>query len=117
MAARRLVDRRSHRARPRLCPRQGGSRGLAGRGVLRRRDAVSSPTMRNGTAAPLDAGTAPAGEASGGWPLVWALSLAQLIAWGSIYYGFSLFVVPMEAELGWGPLSPKVTPFSSLPVS
>ncbi len=61
--------------------------------------------MRNGTAAPLDAGTAPAGEASGGWPLVWALSLAQLIAWGSIYYGFSLFVVPMEAELGWSRIS------------
>src|SRR5437588_642352 len=36
-----------------------------------------------------------------GWPLVWALSLAQLVSWGSIYYGFSLFVVPMEAELGW----------------
>ena len=36
-----------------------------------------------------------------GWPLVWALALAQLVSWGSIYYGFSLFVVPMEAELGW----------------
>ena len=36
-----------------------------------------------------------------GWPLVWALSAAQLVSWGSIYYSFSLFVVPMEAELGW----------------
>lgn len=36
-----------------------------------------------------------------GWPLVWALSAAQLVSWGSIYYSFSLFVVPMESELGW----------------
>lgn len=36
-----------------------------------------------------------------GWPLIWALAIAQLVSWGSIYYGFSLFVVPMEAELGW----------------
>lgn len=40
-------------------------------------------------------------EASGGWPLVGALSIAQLVSWGSIYYAFSLFVVPMEGELGW----------------
>ena len=36
-----------------------------------------------------------------GWPLIWALSAAQLVSWGSIYYSFSLFVVPMESELGW----------------
>jgi MFS family permease len=36
-----------------------------------------------------------------GWPLVWALSAAQLVSWGSIYYSFSLCVVPMENELGW----------------
>ena len=36
-----------------------------------------------------------------GWPLVWALAAAQLVSWGSIYYSFSLFVVPMESELGW----------------
>lgn len=36
-----------------------------------------------------------------GWPLVAALALAQLVSWGSIYYSFSLFVVPMESELGW----------------
>jgi len=40
-------------------------------------------------------------EASGGWFLVWALSIAQLVSWGSIYYGFSVFVVPMERDLGW----------------
>ncbi len=38
---------------------------------------------------------------SRGWPLVWALAAAQLVSWGSIYYAFSLFIVPMEAELGW----------------
>jgi MFS family permease len=37
----------------------------------------------------------------GGWTMVWALSLAQLVSWGAIYYSFSLFVVPMEQELGW----------------
>src|SRR5690242_15678858 len=44
-----------------------------------------------------------AGETSGGrgWPFVWALAAAQLVSWGSIYYGFSLFVVPMEADFGW----------------
>ncbi len=36
-----------------------------------------------------------------GWPLVAALAFAQLVSWGSIYYSFSLFVVPMENELGW----------------
>lgn len=37
----------------------------------------------------------------GKWPLVWALAVAQLVSWGSLYYSFSLFVVPMEMELGW----------------
>ena len=37
----------------------------------------------------------------GGWGLVAALATAQLVSWGSIYYSFSLFVVPMESELGW----------------
>lgn len=36
-----------------------------------------------------------------GWPLVLGLSAAQLVSWGTIYYGFSLFVVPMEQALGW----------------
>ncbi len=36
-----------------------------------------------------------------GWPLVMALSFAQMISWGTIYYGFALFVVPMEEALGW----------------
>lgn len=36
-----------------------------------------------------------------GWTLVFALAAAQLVSWGTIYYSFSLFVVPMERELGW----------------
>jgi MFS family permease len=39
---------------------------------------------------------------SEGWPLVGALAVAQLVSWGTLYYGFSLFVVPMASELGWG---------------
>lgn len=35
------------------------------------------------------------------WTLVWGLSGAQLVSWGVLYYAFSLFVVPMENELGW----------------
>ncbi|TAL95266.1 MAG: MFS transporter [Paraburkholderia sp.] len=31
----------------------------------------------------------------------WALAAAQLVSWGSIYYAFSLFVVPMESTMGW----------------
>jgi MFS family permease len=31
----------------------------------------------------------------------WALATGQLVAWGVVYYAFSLFVVPMEQELGW----------------
>lgn len=30
-----------------------------------------------------------------------ALSFAQLISWGSIYYGFALLAEPMAIELGW----------------
>ena len=31
----------------------------------------------------------------------WALALAQLVSWGSVYYSFSLLVVPMERSMGW----------------
>jgi predicted MFS family arabinose efflux permease len=40
-------------------------------------------------------------KAQSGWLLLWALAGAQVVAWGAVYYSFSLFVVPMEAELGW----------------
>ena len=31
---------------------------------------------------------------------VWALSLLQLISWGSVFYGFALLMVPLEQALG-----------------
>lgn len=31
----------------------------------------------------------------------WALAIAQLVSWGSVYYAFSLFVVPMEQAMAW----------------
>jgi predicted MFS family arabinose efflux permease len=35
------------------------------------------------------------------WLLVYTIAIAQLVSWGSMYYGFSVLVVPMERELGW----------------
>jgi MFS family permease len=35
------------------------------------------------------------------WTVVWGVSVAQLISWGTLYYGFAVLVVPMERELGW----------------
>lgn len=29
------------------------------------------------------------------------MSASQVVSWGSLYYSFSLFVVPMEKDLGW----------------
>lgn len=43
----------------------------------------------------------PAAAEPSSMTLVWALAVAQLVSWGILYYGFSLFVVPMESELGW----------------
>lgn len=36
-----------------------------------------------------------------GWTMLGALSLAQVTAWGVLYYGFAVFMLPMERELGW----------------
>lgn len=35
------------------------------------------------------------------WAMVWTMAWAQVISWGSLYYAFSLFVVPMQESLGW----------------
>ena len=35
------------------------------------------------------------------WTIVWSVSVAQLISWGTLYYGFAVLVVPMERALGW----------------
>jgi MFS family permease len=33
--------------------------------------------------------------------MLWPLSLAQVVSWGTLYYSFSLFAGPMSGELGW----------------
>jgi MFS family permease len=33
--------------------------------------------------------------------MVWTMSVAQVISWGTLFYAFSLFVVPMQESLGW----------------
>lgn len=35
------------------------------------------------------------------WVMVWTMAVAQTISWGTLYYAFSLFVVPMQESLGW----------------
>ncbi|MDQ3396773.1 MAG: MFS transporter [Deinococcota bacterium] len=36
-----------------------------------------------------------------GWRIVAALALTQTVGFGVLYYAFSVFVLPMESELGW----------------
>lgn len=56
--------------------------------------------------------------------LVWPLSLARLVSWGAIYYSFTLFLEPMEADLGFArteltgalTLGLLISGISSLPV-
>ncbi len=46
--------------------------------------------------------TRPTGDAvTRPWSFVWLLAASQLVAWGSLYYAFTVAVVPMETELGW----------------
>ena len=33
--------------------------------------------------------------------LIWALGIAQIVSWGSLFYGFPLFVLPMMESFGW----------------
>jgi MFS family permease len=35
------------------------------------------------------------------WVMVWTMAIAQTISWGTLFYGFSLFVIPMHESLGW----------------
>src|SRR4051794_41910411 len=35
------------------------------------------------------------------WGFVAALSFAQLVSWGIVFYAFALFLEPMARELGW----------------
>ena len=36
-----------------------------------------------------------------GWVLVVTLGITETISWGILYYAFTVFLAPMEAELGW----------------
>lgn len=36
-----------------------------------------------------------------GWILVSALSLTEMTSWGVLYYAFTVFLKPMQTELGW----------------
>ena len=36
-----------------------------------------------------------------GWRIAWALGVTQTISYGVLYYAFSVFIAPMETELGW----------------
>lgn len=36
-----------------------------------------------------------------GWTIVITLAITETISWGIIYYAFSVFLQPMEAETGW----------------
>ena len=33
--------------------------------------------------------------------MIWALGWAHVVSWGTLYYGFPLFVLPMQQEFGW----------------
>lgn len=36
-----------------------------------------------------------------GWNITWALAITQTVGYGVLFYAFSVFIKPMEAELGW----------------
>ena len=36
-----------------------------------------------------------------GWPMLAGLSFAETVSWGIVYYAFSVFIRPMEIDLGW----------------
>ena len=38
-----------------------------------------------------------------GWVVAGTLAVTETVSWGVLYYAFSVFLVPMQAELGWSP--------------
>jgi MFS family permease len=36
-----------------------------------------------------------------GWVMLGAVSVTEVVSWGILYYAFSVFVAPMQADLGW----------------
>src|SRR5690606_2350132 len=45
--------------------------------------------------------TTPTTQRFYGWRITWALAVTQTIGYGVFYYTFSVFLQPMELELGW----------------
>ncbi len=43
----------------------------------------------------------PSKKLSYGWYIVITLAITETISWGIIYYAFSVFITPMEADFGW----------------
>src|SRR5690606_21242972 len=43
----------------------------------------------------------PTSEPSLPWGLAWRLAFGQLLAWGALYYAFTVVVGPMQATTGW----------------
>ena len=37
-----------------------------------------------------------------GWVITIALAITETVSWGIIFYAFTVFITPMEIELGWG---------------
>lgn len=42
-----------------------------------------------------------AGKPYYGWYIAAALAITETISWGIVYYAFTVFITPMETELGW----------------
>ena len=47
-----------------------------------------------------------------GWVMLGTVSVTEVVSWGILYYAFSVFVAPMQAELGWS--QPAITGAFSL---
>lgn len=47
-----------------------------------------------------------------GWTIIWTLALTETVSWGILFYAFSVFLVPMQRELGWS--TPAITGAYSL---
>jgi MFS family permease len=40
-----------------------------------------------------------------GWVMLGAVSITEVVSWGILYYAFTVFVTPMQTELGWSRVS------------
>jgi MFS family permease len=47
-----------------------------------------------------------------GWTIIWTLAVTETVSWGILFYAFSVFLVPMQADLGWS--TPALTGAYSL---